>query len=71
VTSGNTHFYTQAVEKDPIDGGDKGAHVLPPFCLLFYSSPMPLYYEHQPKGLATSDIYYMIITTNILLNGMA
>jgi len=32
---------------------------------------MPLYYENQPKVLDASDIYYVIITTNILLNGMA
>jgi hypothetical protein len=34
--------------------------VLPPSAYCFIPPPMPLYYDHQPKGIVTSYIYYAI-----------
>jgi hypothetical protein len=37
------------------------------FCLLFYYPPMPLYYDHHPKGIVTSYMYY--VTSAFFLGG--
>jgi len=51
VTSENTHFYTQVVEKGPIDGGDNGAQCCHLSAYCFIPLQCPCITSTSPKVL--------------------
>jgi hypothetical protein len=57
--------YTETTERSTMDGGDDGSPVFPLHAYCCIPFPPSLVYVNKPKALVTTEVYQVVITTNI------